>query len=698
VKLLRLLAPLVVLTVLAAGCTSTKKAAPSPSTAARSAWAQTLAEVAEDGTVSLATALKAFVLAIGPVPGVAAPDGPSAEIASGSIAVKWVLAHWAELTAAQQTAVRADLIGTDTTTAPSSPAHGAGDPSGTRVQLAGLRKGPSTGSDPDIDCLPADTGATAPFRKMLTEIDADLADGEHLGPALYARPGSPLKSAEFHYSLSVNEHQLYNPPHVVTLMYTFPCRDNREVRTGDVPGCTIHINPAALDPKYSDHDRRSVLTHEMMHCVLNAYLGSDYFYIPDWYGEGAPDWVSAVLGGGDFASAEHFRTYLDTSDRPLYQRAHDGIGFFGHLAETGTNVWRRIFPIGQALLPLAVARSKRQATPALIAKGNRAGWDAAAPSEAFLDSWGPGYVRGRYPGKPWNTGGPGLPAGYQPKIATGELTDADPVTLTAKPAGTAVALVNVRSEVVTVVPSGTARGRLATGLGHDMSLAEAAGTTFCAKPGGCACPTGSAAGAVTFTQLAGGPNYVGVTGGPEAGSVRLIGQSVDAFCKQPPPKSCLVGSWTATGADLTLSHVTEHGGGGIKMQIDAAGPFSVRLDPMAPLEFTSSAGIAGTLTYAGSVTGKLTMPPAGATSGPWTATSEQWNAVTATIRVTKPFSTTIGPLPLAELAGSAGAGGTGAGGAVDSKPFSAGTWTCSGNSLTLTQTGQIAGSWRFART
>jgi hypothetical protein len=49
-----------------------------------------LAEINEDGTVSLATALKAFALAIAPLPGVSVPD-TERTIISGTIAVNWLL-------------------------------------------------------------------------------------------------------------------------------------------------------------------------------------------------------------------------------------------------------------------------------------------------------------------------------------------------------------------------------------------------------------------------------------------------------------------------------------------------------------------------------------------------------------------------------------------------------------------------------
>ena len=92
--------------------------------------------------------------------------------------------------------------------------------------------------------------------------------------------------------------------------------------------------------------------------------------------------------------------------RSLFARSYDALGFFAHLAETGTDVWRAIVPMGQAI----------------IKGGNAAGWRAADPSQAFLDSRGSGFTEGRYPGPAWQTSGPNLPRDQGP-IATAAVKD-----------------------------------------------------------------------------------------------------------------------------------------------------------------------------------------------------------------------------------------------------------------------------------
>jgi hypothetical protein len=65
-----------------------------------------LSEVDPNGTVSLTTALQAFSLVVGPLPGVTPPAGPVGQVADGTFAVRWVLGYWRQLSTAQRTAIR----------------------------------------------------------------------------------------------------------------------------------------------------------------------------------------------------------------------------------------------------------------------------------------------------------------------------------------------------------------------------------------------------------------------------------------------------------------------------------------------------------------------------------------------------------------------------------------------------------------
>src|SRR5438445_8523960 len=78
----------------ASGCSGKATAQPasttSTSAASESAWQRILDQTQPDGSVGLPTALAAFALAVGPIPGAAAPSGPAQVIPSGTLAVNWV--------------------------------------------------------------------------------------------------------------------------------------------------------------------------------------------------------------------------------------------------------------------------------------------------------------------------------------------------------------------------------------------------------------------------------------------------------------------------------------------------------------------------------------------------------------------------------------------------------------------------------
>jgi hypothetical protein len=121
---------------------------------------------------------------------------------------------------------------------------------------------------------------------------------------------------------------------------------------------------------------------------------------------------------------------------------------------------------------------------------------------------------------------------------------------------------------------------------------------------------------------------------------------------------------------------------------------------MAPVVFqttTPGTEFTGSYVYNGSASGRVNLPPAGASSGTWDPVSggESFN-ITATVSVTSPVAITLGPLDLASIAGALG----GAGGAVGAQPFGPGGWTCSGDRMVITplQGSGVTGTWTLQRT
>jgi hypothetical protein len=121
----------------------------------------------------------------------------------------------------------------------------------------------------------------------------------------------------------------------------------------------------------------------------------------------------------------------------------------------------------------------------------------------------------------------------------------------------------------------------------------------------------------------------------------------------------------------------------------------VDFDPMKPVRFTTSTGIAGSLRYHGQASYHLVLPTDTAATGRLKADKVDLGKVTATAQITKPFAATV--LENEPLAGLAAIGN---GVRLDSQPLAGDhTFQCSGSRLVLAMvpSGGLSGTWTFAR-
>jgi hypothetical protein len=636
-------------------CSTSSSSTGGSSGSGPTAWQAVLGQIRPDGTVTASTALAAFAVAIGPVPGANPPAGAQQPIESGTLAVSWVLAHWGELTEAQHVAIRTALG------APTSTDKPAGYVLPARALSATPAPSSSPPQNPNIACLNADSAGAAKYRAWMPGIESAISS--HLGRPL---------TIDAHTFIAVNTKDLIQP----SLMYTYPCGISGDA----VTGCTIHINPNAVSGSYPDDQVRSFLIHEVTHCYLNDKFGVFYDAMPPWYVEGVPTWTMSVLGVNNARLSSKWTSYLDNPGKPLSQRSYDAVGFFAHLAETGTDPWGVIDPIGSAM------------------SGNNLtanGWTAAKVTSDFLDSWGTGFVQGRHPGTPWTSGGPSLPP-YTPALPNGQFGNGSTLSIPAQPYAAAVETVDVNASVVLVNPGAGTAGRMTLDGGSDTDLGT--GGPFCTLAQ-CSCPAGSPGEGTTFTHMDSGQQYVGLTGGPAAGSLALVGMSLPDYC-QKPPKTCLIGQWTGVNFDVHADSITETGGAGVTLHIDPHGNLTVSFNGMQPITFQGTAAsstFTGTFTYTGTVSGQIKLPSPGATSGNWVyAGTANISGLTASVHLVSPVSMDLPSLDLSALAGLGG----GVSGAISSDPMVSGGWQCSGNTLVTLPppNATVTGTWTLTRT
>jgi hypothetical protein len=560
-------------------------------------WARVVDSVPASGQVSLATALSAFAVAIGRVPGAVAPRGTVAPIESGTIAVDWVLSHWSQLTPSQQAAVLGDLgQSKSSAVAPMSKADTTPEVGGSL--LLDTLIGSSTLS-PNAACPSSDSAGAASYRAQVLPIEQDIAADTGVG---YPDP----------VYLEVNTSNVQvDPGDDSSLMYTYGCSGSQPT-TGSaatVDACVIHIQPRINGGgigTYSSQDIHADLIHELTHCLLFEHFGGATYSFPAWYGEGIPTWVETELGGGDSTAEDYWQQYLVSPGLSLFTRTYTGLGFFVHLDETGTDVWHAIVPIGAAL----------------VASGNSnvAGWNAAAPTSKFLDSWGSGYAQGRYTGSAWSSIGPGLSEYQAPLAPADQVQDDIPVVVQSNAAATNIQPVDIDAQVVQVGSSSGAAGRVSLGRDQDVTLANAAGVNYCSDSTPCSCPTGSSNSGATFSPIVSGLQYATVTGGTSAATVTLTGESLKEFCSDA---SCIVGSFTVTDeTSPTLGLVG--GAAGATWTVRADGSWAIDWNGSAPL--VSQDG--STVTYTGTQGGTTQLPKdPKATSGTLVFTNESGDAV-----------------------------------------------------------------------
>lgn len=562
-----------------------------------SPWGKTLAKIKPDGTVDTATALSAFVQAIGPVPGVKSP-GPSEDIVSGTIAIRWVTRVWSKLTEGQKRAIQNALNGI---TAPAS-----GFRSVSYRPVSDPKPLPLDPKGPNVICQTKDSDGASPYRALVDDIVTKVTKrlGRGLQHPIWVAVDTKANSGGY--------------------MYTQGCK-GKKVPDGKGDGCSLHVRPNAnLDPSNSP-DTSSALAHEVMHCFILDLVGNTReSRLPDWFGEGLPSWVGSDLGPVGGVIGGWWLEYLDTATSPLSRRTYDGIGFFVHLAETGTNPWRVIDK-------MTVAMADGAGTPA--------GWEAAGVSTGFLDSWGSGYVQGAggMTSRAWTTTGPSLSA-YRPEIDTapgGEVVNGKSLTVNVSAEATWPVLASVSAEVVLVRPDGPASGRISLGSGQDATLSAAAGATYCTLGSDkCKCPEGSGGEGTRFTPMEKGFQYVTVTGGLSKAGVNVAGQSLEEFCRESP----LVGTWrsqsTKINAELTgVARYLTTGGAGVMMTIGKDGSVTVNYSGMTPASYRMAYiygpfKASGTITASGTDRGKFDLKRTRA--GVWQPTNVTLGLVGAT--------------------------------------------------------------------
>jgi hypothetical protein len=315
--------------------------APLPHTA----WQKVMAQVRPNGTVSKQTALEAFALSFGPLPGVTVPSGPRTRTISGDLAFDWVQPYMAKLPPRQRRAIdRATGLAP-----PGKPAHAAdfGDP----------------GFKPYATL-------TAEANKWAAIYASPLYLGHFLKLQIIAGKTS---------TRTVNQHVSKDGETVYAPALATPI-NGTGTYDPDGPFCRVDLTPDGQS--YGSADLEHLLAHEVFHCEEDD-LDPTAAHSGAWVIEGLAEWAAETLAPTP-GYLGVLNSYFSAPATPLFQRAYDAEGFWGRIEETSpTSLWHEVATV--------LAQSSPQG------QYNAVGGSASN----FLTSWGSSFFNVAASGPDW---------------------------------------------------------------------------------------------------------------------------------------------------------------------------------------------------------------------------------------------------------------------------------------------------------
>ena len=435
------------------------------------AWQRTVDRVRPDGTVPRKVVFDLFALAYRPLPGHRRPPGPPGA-PEGTTAGNHILKLWRTLTPAQRAVVEAELgiTGVDL---------------GKRARHVARQSRAATYGDPKFVQV-------AQYETWAKGFVETYANGAHLNEPLALKVVAGTSSA-------AQDDDTYR----IT-------EDGLESAAGKL--CRTRISPKSVGR--GTGFVRFVLAHEMFHCF--QFQIDSPFEGNDWVFEGTAEWAALSITQAPWKpEGGWFEEYISgCSDKTIFQRGYDGLGFFGRAEETTGVLWPRLAAI-------------------LKAHTDEGSYNAAGgDQDALLDAWG-SSVNNKSWGLPWTTADPiPVPASAHCEsitpVSEGPVEVAPYALMQYKFTGGGDSerpLLNVKIE---------GHARIGDGKLDMASLADA---WFCVS-GECKCPEGQEGTPPPAPPL-GGDAHLALTGGPKGAKGKLELHSLKEYCKKkqdPPPQ------------------------------------------------------------------------------------------------------------------------------------------------------------------
>ena len=349
-------------TAAAAKAYATVLAARMDSALSRTAWDRAMDGIREDGSVRPGTAIKAFAIAYGSIPGAKRPARRAGAPADGTLAAQLVARSWDDLTSAQRSAIERKL-GTPHTGAAKAVAHASQD-------------------DTPDPALQAAADQYAAFYSARMGIPAPVIDVYTTAEEIVGDDGT----------MAAGE--------------ALP-EDDAGGWSGPPVSCRIRISPTGQQA--SANALADTVAHEVFHCF--QFTRADWTVLSPWILEGMAAWAASVAAGTEPENVMYaYAPYLEAPDQHLFTRDYDGIGFWGWAEQAGgaDQLWSRL----PAILTDATSANAFAA--------------AGGADPGFLDGWASATFRYPKTGGAWNQVRPfAVPYTEQAPPATVVDADAD---------------------------------------------------------------------------------------------------------------------------------------------------------------------------------------------------------------------------------------------------------------------------------
>jgi hypothetical protein len=455
-------------------------------------WQQEMANLEPDGTRSLESALRLFVLAFGPLPGVDGTGAAAGTVDSASPAVGAIRAHWDELTPDQQAAVEGYLAVPNDATTLEVPVVPASSPSPLGVQPSGARTSRS---------IAMVGGAILADPRPYTNLEQELIEEAARVRAWAATYFGDIPELVVQLPFDPNEPYLtfFNPTAGAT----------------GVDRCQVVVNNAnANDNRFQT---RRALTLDIVHCLQSHAMGNESGLegqVPPWAWDGPAQFIAFEMWPQELADALAWVTYLQATDIPLFQRGYDAAGYYAQAFEAGVS-------LGAAFKAVLtdVDNPERFAL-------------AGTASGAFLDKWASELSRREF-GPAWDFYGPQI---LSPSSAPAPVTNIG-VSIGSTEAFTQPAYTNhlfaMISSADIVIVEAFGRVRLSDG---DVDTVIMGNASFCTTDKGCGpCPDGSDP-TIEQVKLV-GDSLLAVSGGTDGTNGTVSGHALEEFCLPTPSPS-----------------------------------------------------------------------------------------------------------------------------------------------------------------